>query len=302
MSQAEKMLAYAKAYVGEVLRRNKRKVIGIYLSGTLATELQGKIKGYTGRRSDVDIEIIGNVDEREFDWPPEEEWPAICESYFLLEGGENPIYHAHGGKLVPGGHNLNLKKILRESRDGVLIGLIHNWYPLYDREGVLASLRNQFPGVSEETKRKELSGKVFDAFMALDDAKDLYENGKYEDLAFCILDGIIPFAFVIPYLHDAYDTSSKQRYRILKETSPGIAKSVLEMIEEIEPAKQACKSVLLKSEKLIENISVQLRELGYGNLLEEQRRLAELHRFSAVPEGNRYLRTQNDRSHSINIS
>jgi len=289
MSQAEKMLTYAKAYAREVLRGNRGRVMGIFLSGTLAVELQGKIEGYTGKRSDVDIEIIGNVDEREFDWPPEEEWPSICEGYFLLEGGEKPMYHAYGGKLVAGGHNLNLIELLKESRDGVLIGLIHTWYPLYDPKGVLEKLRKRFPRVSEETKRKELSRKVFDAFMALDDAKDLYENGKYEDLIFCVLEGIIPFGFVIPYLHGTYDTSSKQRFRTLKETSPEIAKFVLEIIEEIEPTEHVCKSILLKSEKLIEDISVQLKELGYEDLLREKRRLVELHRFSTVLEEKRYV-------------
>ena len=282
MSQVEKMLAYAKAYADEVLRRNKGKVIGIFLSGTLAAELQGKIKGYTGRRSDVDVEIIGRASEHEFSWPPEEEWPSICEGYFLLEGGEKPTYHASGGKLVPSGHNLNLVELLKESRSGVLIGLIHNWYPLYDAEGLLEKLKKGFQIVSEDAKRKELSSRIFSVFMALDDAKDLYENGKYGDFIFCITEGVIPFAFVIPYIHDVYDTSSKQRFRILQETSPEIAETVLEIMEEIAPTPEACKRILRKSEELIEKIAAELEELGYGDLLKEGKRLAETHRFCSA--------------------
>ena len=56
------MLAYAKAYTKEVLRRNKGKITAMFLSGTLAAELKGKVKGYTGRRSDVDVEIIGRLE------------------------------------------------------------------------------------------------------------------------------------------------------------------------------------------------------------------------------------------------
>lgn len=280
MSQVEKMLTYAKAYADEVLRRNNGKVVGIFLSGTLAAELQGKIKGYTGRRSDVDVEIIGRVSEHEFSWPPEEDWPSICEGHFLLEGGDKPTYYASGGgKLVPGGHNLNLVELLKESRAGVLIGLIHDWYPLYDPEGLLVKLKKRFLRVGEEAKRKELSSRMFGVFMALDDAKDLYENGKYGDFMFCIIDGIIPFAFVIPYLHDVYDTSSKQRFRILEEASPEIAESVLEMMEEIAPTAEACRRILRESEDLIEKIIAELEELGHGDLLKEGKRLAEIHRF-----------------------
>lgn len=49
MSQTERMLSYAKAYADEVVRRNKARVIAIYLSGTLSAELLGKIKGYIGK-------------------------------------------------------------------------------------------------------------------------------------------------------------------------------------------------------------------------------------------------------------
>lgn len=286
MSQIEKMLNYAKAYAEEVLNRNKEKVLGIYISGTLAAELQGKISGYVGKRSDVDVVVIGKIDEHEFNWPPEEEWPSICGPYyFRLEKGERPekYWVTVTGKLVAEGHNLNLINLLQELRDGCLIGLIHNLYPLYDPGGALEKLKVNFPKVSIEKKRHEMSARIFDMYMYLDDAMDLYENGKYDDCIFCILDCIIPrAAFTVPYALDVYDTSDKQRFRLLKEVSPEIAKLIIEIIQVSAPTREACKKALEKSKAFIEKISVELKKSGYGDLVAAKKRLAEAHRFCFI--------------------
>lgn len=285
MSQIEKMLTYAKAYAEEVLSRNKENVLGIYISGTLAAELQGKISGYLGKRSDVDVIVIGKIDEHEFNWPPEEEWPSICEDYFRLEKGERPETYCATvtGKLIPEGHNLDLINLLQESRDGCLIGLVHNLYPLYDAGGVLEKLKVNFPKVSIEKKRLEISARIFDIYMYLDDAMDLYENERYDDCIFCILDCVIPrAAFTLPYALDVYDTSDKQRFRLLKEISPEIAKLIIEIIQVSAPTREACKKALEKSKVVIEKISAELEKLGYGDLLAARKRLAEAHRFCSI--------------------